>query len=55
MVRCMEWFADHPDRWANMGTASLEKVQAHSLENIVHEYETLYEKVVSGSRLDFPI
>ena len=54
-ARCMEWFADHPDRWANMGTASLEKVQAHSLENIVHEYETLYEKVVSGSRLDFPI
>jgi hypothetical protein len=37
-----------------MGKASLEKVQAHSLENIVHEYETLYEKVLSGNRLDFP-
>jgi hypothetical protein len=35
-----------------MGAASLEKVQAHSLENIVYEYETLYEKVLSGNRLD---
>ena len=53
-ARCMEWFADHPERWSDMGTASLEKVQAHSLENIVHEYETLYEKVLSGNRLDLP-
>jgi glycosyltransferase involved in cell wall biosynthesis len=50
----MEWFADHPERWSEMGKASLEKVQAHSLENIIHEYETLYEKVLSGNRLDFP-
>jgi len=50
--RCMEWFADHPDRWQDMGAASLEKVQAHSLENIVHEYETLYQKVLSGEPLD---
>jgi glycosyltransferase involved in cell wall biosynthesis len=53
-ARCMEWFADHPERWSDMGAASLEKVQAHSLENIVHEYETLYEKVLSGNRLDLP-
>jgi glycosyltransferase involved in cell wall biosynthesis len=53
-ARCLEWFADHPKRWADMGAASLEKVQAHSLENIVHEYETLYEKVLSGNRLDIP-
>jgi 1,2-diacylglycerol 3-alpha-glucosyltransferase len=51
---CMEWLADHPERWADMGAASLEKVQPHSLENIVHEYETLYEKVLSGNRLDLP-
>jgi glycosyltransferase involved in cell wall biosynthesis len=51
-ARCMEWFADHPERWSDMGAASLEKVQAHSLENIVHEYETLYEKVLSGESLD---
>jgi glycosyltransferase involved in cell wall biosynthesis len=53
-ARCMEWFADHPERWSGMGAASLEKVQPHSLENIVHEYETLYEKVLSGNRLDLP-
>jgi glycosyltransferase involved in cell wall biosynthesis len=52
-ARCMVWFLDHPERWSAMGTASLEKVQPHSLENIVHEYETLYEKVLSGNRLDF--
>lgn len=51
-ARCMEWFLDHPERWSGMGNASLEKVQPHSLENIVHEYETLYEKVLSGNRLD---
>ena len=53
-ARWMVWFADHPEKWAGMGAASLEKVQAHSLENIVHEYETLYEKVLSGNRLDIP-
>ena len=51
-ARCMEWFIDHPERWSDMGAASLEKVQVHSLENIVHEYETLYEKVLSGEPLD---
>jgi 1,2-diacylglycerol 3-alpha-glucosyltransferase len=53
-ARCVDWFADHPERWSDMGDASLEKVQAHSLENIVHEYETLYEKILSGNRLDLP-
>jgi glycosyltransferase involved in cell wall biosynthesis len=47
-ARCMEWFADHPERWSGMGTASLEKAQAHSRENIVRQYETLYEKVLAG-------
>jgi 1,2-diacylglycerol 3-alpha-glucosyltransferase len=47
-ARCMAWFADHPERWSAMGAASLEKVQAHSLENIVHQYETFYEKVLAG-------
>ena len=51
-ARCMGWFADHPEHWPGMGAASLEKVQAHSLENIVHQYETLYEKVLAGTNLD---
>jgi glycosyltransferase involved in cell wall biosynthesis len=54
-ARCMEWFADHPERWSGMGAASLEKVQIHSLENIVHKYETLYEKVLTGIPLDHEI
>ena len=53
-ARCMKWFIDHRERWAEMGAASLDKVQAHSLENIVHEYETLYERVLSGNSLDPP-
>ena len=51
-ARCMGWFAEHPERWSGMGAASLEKVQAHSLENIVRQYEMLYEKVLAGAPLD---
>jgi 1,2-diacylglycerol 3-alpha-glucosyltransferase len=47
-ARCMAWFADHPESWPGMGAASLEKVKMHSLENIVHEYEALYERVLTG-------
>jgi glycosyltransferase involved in cell wall biosynthesis len=53
-ARCMGWFADHPERWSGMGAASLEKVRAHSLENIVQQYEMLYEKVLAGVLLDQP-
>ncbi len=51
-ARCMAWFADHPQRWREMGAASLEKVQAHSLENIIHKYEALYERVLTAVPLD---
>ena len=44
MIRCMEWFADHPEHWSGMGTASL--------ENIVCKYETLYEKVLADAPLE---
>jgi len=33
-------------RWQSMGMASLEKVSAHSIENSVQKYETLYHTVV---------
>lgn len=46
-ARCMTAFADHPERWAMMGAASLERVKPHSLENIVHMYEDLYKSVLS--------
>ncbi len=51
-ARCMEWFADHPERWSGMGVASLEIVQAHSLDRIVRQYELLYEQVLSGAPLN---
>jgi glycosyltransferase involved in cell wall biosynthesis len=47
-ARCMSILADCPERWASMGNGSLERVQAHSLENIVHRYEELYQAVLSS-------
>jgi glycosyltransferase involved in cell wall biosynthesis len=46
-VRCMSLLADNPERWIRMGAASLERVKAHSLENIVQSYEDLYKAVLS--------
>ncbi len=51
-ARCIEWFADHPERWSGMGMASLEKVRAHRLNNIISQYETLYEKLLAGAPLE---
>jgi 1,2-diacylglycerol 3-alpha-glucosyltransferase len=42
-ARCMALLADHPERWPAMGAASLEKVQPHSLDNVLNRYEELYE------------
>jgi 1,2-diacylglycerol 3-alpha-glucosyltransferase len=39
----IELLADQPERWNEMGKASLEKAQYHSLENTIKRYETLYE------------
>jgi 1,2-diacylglycerol 3-alpha-glucosyltransferase len=38
--------ADQPERWKEMGKASFEKAQVHSLENTVLRYEELYKKAV---------
>jgi len=43
----MTILADHPERWGDMGAASLEHVSSHSLERIVHLYEELYRTVLS--------
>ncbi len=51
-ARCLEWFADHPERWPEMGAAGLEKVQPHSLENVIRRYERLYEALLAGSSLE---
>jgi glycosyltransferase involved in cell wall biosynthesis len=46
-ARCMTILVDHPEFWPAMGAASLERAQAHSLDNIVHRYEQLYQAVLS--------
>jgi 1,2-diacylglycerol 3-alpha-glucosyltransferase len=46
-ARCMISMADNPGQWLAMGESSLERVQAHSLVNIVQRYETLYRAVLS--------
>ena len=45
-MRCMALLADHPERWPAMGAASLEKVQHHSLENMLTSYEQLYQQLL---------
>jgi 1,2-diacylglycerol 3-alpha-glucosyltransferase len=51
-ARYLAWFADHSDLWAEMGAASLEKVQVHGIDNTVQTYERLYDAVLSG--VEFP-
>jgi 1,2-diacylglycerol 3-alpha-glucosyltransferase len=42
-ARCMELLVDHPERWAEMGRASVERARPHSLERTISRYEELYE------------
>ena len=43
--------ADQPERWKEMGKASFEKAQVHSLENTVLRYEELYKKSVEQTQV----
>lgn len=43
VARCMKLMADQPDRLPEMGAASLQLVQKHSLENVIKRYEALYQ------------
>ncbi len=43
-ARCMEILADHPERWAAMGQASLKRAQEHSLDKTITRYEELYRQ-----------
>jgi glycosyltransferase involved in cell wall biosynthesis len=44
----MEVLADQCERWEQMGKASVEKAQEHSLEKTVQRYEELYQRVISN-------
>jgi 1,2-diacylglycerol 3-alpha-glucosyltransferase len=45
----INWLADHPDRWPEMGHASLERARSYSLENILGQYESLYETLLTSA------
>jgi glycosyltransferase involved in cell wall biosynthesis len=47
-ARCMALLADHPERWAEMGAASLARVQDHSLEHVIQRYEELYASCIKN-------
>ena len=55
-ARHMQLLADQPEKWKEMGKASMEKAQVHGLENTISRYEEIYirslEKipVVAGSK-----
>jgi len=39
---CIQQLVDHPENWAAMGQASLQKVQSHSIPNTYNRYEQVY-------------
>jgi glycosyltransferase involved in cell wall biosynthesis len=44
---CMTLLADQPERWAEMGAASLRKARFHGFENTMRQYEMVYQAVLS--------
>lgn len=48
-ARKIAWLADHPEGWAAMGSASLERVKPHHLDHVLKSYEGLYEAELGES------
>jgi glycosyltransferase involved in cell wall biosynthesis len=46
----MELLADHPERWADMGRASFERAQDHSLAKTIERYEGYYGERIKENR-----
>jgi glycosyltransferase involved in cell wall biosynthesis len=44
----MGLLADQRSQWKEMGRASLQKVQAHSLEGTLQSYESIYRQSLAG-------
>ena len=51
IARVMAGIAEEPQRWPEMGRASFERAQMHSLENSMAHYETMYQAILAGVRL----
>lgn len=48
-AKYMELLASQPERWAEMGQASLVRAQYHGLDNTLRQYEMLYERLLAGA------
>lgn len=47
-ARLMDLLASQPERWSEMGQASLERARFHGLDNTLRQYEMLYEKLLAN-------
>ena len=47
-AHCLAFLVDHPERWSDMGAASLLRSKKHRLDHIINEYEKLYRALVEG-------
>jgi len=45
-ARCMALLADRRERWPAMGAAGLARAKSHSLEDVLGQYEKLYQSVL---------
>jgi 1,2-diacylglycerol 3-alpha-glucosyltransferase len=54
LAKRIERLADQPDHWSEMGKASLEKARLHDLDNVVRQYETLYETLLQQAPFTRP-
>jgi 1,2-diacylglycerol 3-alpha-glucosyltransferase len=50
-AKYIDLLASQPERWPEMGQASIKKAQFHGLENTISQYEMLYGKLLSGAPL----
>jgi 1,2-diacylglycerol 3-alpha-glucosyltransferase len=53
-ARCMALLADHPENWARMGLASLEKARYHGMENTIRQYEAIYSVLLQDNPVLVP-
>lgn len=47
-ARCMELMLDHPEKWESMRAESLRKAEFHGLDNILKQYEVIYNDLLAG-------
>ncbi len=47
LARLINYLADHPERWSEMGIASREIASQHSLEDVIRKFESLYLHLLS--------